>query len=251
MKLGTLLISVAAALALVGATLRPTSAEANGSSCGSGTSGSSGYAYAGHQAESISHGVRATISTRVSPTVTAGHVAGWIGVGGPGQGPNGETMWLQSGIAAIPGSAPMVYVEITRPGSSPLFISLRTEVEVARSYSLAVLEMSHRPDYWRIWLNNQPVTEPIHLPGSTDLWRPIVTAESWNGGTGACNQFGFRFENVGIATSKGGSWRAFKPGHQFLDRGFTVRELKTADDGQRTLSGKGIKPYAFEAASAS
>ena len=251
MKLGTLLGVVAAALALMGATLVPTSAEANGSVCGSGTHGSTGYAYAGHQGESIGHGVRATISTLESPAVAAGHVAGWIGVGGPGQGPNGEAMWLQAGIAAIPGSAPMVYVEIVRAGESPLFVSLRDDIEVGRNFSLTVLEMSHRPDYWRVWLNNQPVTEPIHLPGSTERWRPIVTAESWSGGGATCNQFGFRFENVGLATSKGGSWRAFKPGYHFLDRGFVVRELKAGDTGQRTLAGGGVKPYAFEAASGS
>ena len=201
--------------------------------------------------QSISHGVRATVSTLKSPTVAAGHVAGWIGVGGPGQGPNGESMWLQTGIAAIPGSAPMVYVEIMRAGESPLFMSLRDDIEVGRTYSLTVLEMSHRPDYWRVWLNNQPVTEPIHLPGSTERWRPIVTAESWNGGEGTCNQFGFRFENVGIATSKGGSWRAFKPGYHFLDRGFTSPRAQDSRGRAAHVVRRGIKPYAFEAASGS
>jgi len=48
--------------------------------------------------------VRATITALRQPSVSAGHAAGWIGVGGPGAGPNGEAMWLQTGVAALPGT---------------------------------------------------------------------------------------------------------------------------------------------------
>src|SRR6476646_6779609 len=57
------LIVAGAAAALVGS---PT-AGANAQPCGAGANGSQGYAYAGHQATRISHGIRATIT----PTAAA------------------------------------------------------------------------------------------------------------------------------------------------------------------------------------
>jgi hypothetical protein len=251
-KLSAILLALGAAAIAAVATLAPTSAVANASACGAGTHGSNGYAYAGFQSGEIAHGVRATITPLSRPTVSSGHVAGWVGVGGPGQGPNGETMWLQAGIAAIPGMPPMVYAEITRPGQTPVFVPLVENVEPGQRFRLSILEMSRRPDFWRVWLNDQPATQPVHLPGSTKRWRPIATAETWNGGTSTCNGFGFRFEQVGVARTKGGSWRAFAPGYTFLDRGYRVRKLGTGAGSARTLATGGaavVEPYAFEAAS--
>ena len=95
----------------------------------------------------MGHGVRAVVSPTMAPAIAAGHVAGWIGVGGPGQGPNGETMWLQTGIASVPGMGTLVYAEITRPGRHPQFVSLVENVEPQQSFRLAVLEMAHRPSH--------------------------------------------------------------------------------------------------------
>ena len=38
-----------------------------------------------------------------TPAVTGGssHVAGWVGVGGPGLGPHGADEWLQVGLATF------------------------------------------------------------------------------------------------------------------------------------------------------
>ena len=72
--------------------------------------------YAGHESTGTSSGVRATITQLRAPSVAAGHAAAWIGVGGPGAGPNGETMWLQAGLAALPKTPVMLYAEITRAG---------------------------------------------------------------------------------------------------------------------------------------
>ena len=88
------------------------------------------------------------------------------------------------------------------------------------------------------------------LAGSHRIWKPIATAESWNGGVATtCNGFGFRFERVGAAAALGGSWRTFQPGFTFQDRGYVVRRLRPAPAGQRTLSSDPIQPYAFDAAS--
>ena len=97
--------------------------------------------------------------------------------------------------------------------------------------------MSGKPNWWRVWLDGEAVTEPVLLANSTKRWRPIATAESWNGGRSVCNRFAFRFDGVGVAAAKGGSWRAFAPGYRFQDRGFTVRRLSATPGAQRALAG--------------
>lgn len=217
--------------------------------CGSGAHGSPGYAYAGHESARVASGIRATITALHQPSVNAGHAAGWIGLGGKGAGPNGETMWLQAGIAALPRTPLTIYVEVTRPDRDPVFIPLLSHVEVGEKHRLAVLEMNRRPGVWRVWLDESPVTDPIVLPGSHKRWRPIVTAESWNGGVSTCNGFRFRFERVGVAQALGGSWRTFVPGFTFRDQGFVVRQLRPAPAGTRKLAFDSITPYAFDAQS--
>jgi len=242
---------VAVALGVTAAGPGSGTAQANGQKCGAGANGSPGYAYAGHQATTVAHGVRATITPTVQANVVAGHVAGWIGVGGPGQGAGGKTLWLQVGIASMPDTPPMIYAEITRGDRAPVFVPLLRHIAVGESHTVAVLEMAGRPNYWRVWLDGVAVTSPILLANSTNRWRPIATAESWNGNKVVCNRFGFRFDGVGVAGSIGGSWRAFTPGHTFLDRGFDVKRLSGSGGGQRALSGGTPSPYAFEASSSS
>ncbi len=224
-------------------------AAANGQACGAGANGSQGYAYAGHQATRVAHGVRATITPTAAANVTAGHVAGWIGVGGPGQGANGETLWLQVGVASMRLTPTMVYAEITRAGQDPEFVPLVQDVKVGESHKVAVLEVAGKPNWWRVWLDGNAVTEPVLLKSSTNRWRPIATAESWNGGQAVCNTFAFRFDGVGVASSTGGSWRPFTSGFTFQDRGFTVKRLSPLAGSQRKLAGGAPAPYAFRASS--
>ncbi|MGH3135412.1 MAG: hypothetical protein ACRDPV_02810 [Gaiellaceae bacterium] len=244
----TVLIGAIAAAALVGAS---TSATA-GRACGDAT-GNGGYAYAGHQATYRGHGVRATITPVRAPSVGAGHVAGWVGVGGPGQGANGQDAWIQAGIASMPGMDPFIYGEVTREGRDPEFILIEQGVPVGRSHRIAVLEMSGRAGWWRIWVDDQPATEPVRLRQSSGRWAPIATAESWNGGEAACNAFSFRFERVSVSYGGGGSWRPFVTGHQFLDGGYKLRDLASApaETGayRRSLASDSVMPYAFVAAS--
>jgi hypothetical protein len=249
-KRGTLITTVVATIALVWAAPFQTSAAASATGCGSGTHGSAGYSYAGFQSSSVGSGVRATIAPLRQADVTAGHAAAWIGLGGPNQGANGETAWLQAGVAALPQTPTMIYAEITRAGREPVFLPLVENVHVGEAHRLAVLEMSRRPGVWRIWVDGRPVTDPILLPGSHRRWQPIATAESWNGGAATCNGFAFRFARVGIATALGGSWRTFEPGYTFRDRGYVVRQLRPAPARQRLLAADPIAPYAFDAASA-
>ena len=215
--------------------------------------GGGGYTYAGHQATYEGHGVRARITALRTPQVTGGHVAGWVGVGGPGQGPNGEDAWIQSGIASLPGMAPFVYAEITRPGRHPQFMLVESDVGVGSTRDIAVLEMGRRHGWWRVWVDGQAVTRPVKLRGSSGRWAPIATAESLTDGSG-CNRFSFRFERVSVSYGGGGSWRPFVPGYRFLDGGNRLRPLTTTVPAERgvyarSLSSDSPAPYAFLATS--
>jgi hypothetical protein len=242
-----MLLGVLAVLALVGASA---TATAGSTAC---ASGNGGYTYAGSQSTVIGHGVRATITATRAPDVAAGHVAGWVGVGGPKQGPNGEDEWIQAGIASLPGLDPLLYTEITRAGRTPEFRVLEQPVPVGESRQVTVLEMGRRPGWWRVWVDGQPVTQPIRLRGSSGRWAPIATAESWDGGVSSCNRFAYRFEGVAVSRGGGGSWRPYVPGYRFLDRGYHVHALTSMRTASKTdarrLTEGGPDPYAFVAAS--
>lgn len=243
----SVLVGAAAVAALVGASTTATAGRA----CSA--LGTNGYAYAGHQATHRGHGVRATVTVVRPPSVESGHVAGWVGVGGPGQGADGKDAWIQAGVASMPGMDPFIYAEITREGRDPEFVLLEQGVPVGRSHHLAVLEMSGRSGWWRVWVDGQPATEPVHLRESSGRWAPIATAESWNGGASACNAFSFRFERVSVSYGGGGSWRPFVTGHRFLDGPYKLRDLASApaETGayRRSLASDSVMPYAFVAAS--
>jgi hypothetical protein len=251
-----LLLAVLAGMLVVSAFVgRSGTATAGSRACGTDVAGNGGYTYAGHQATYRGHGVRATITPLRPLQVQAGHVSGWVGVGGPGQGPNGEDVWLQVGIGAMHGVEPFLYAEVTRPNRYPHFILLESGVKVGEARRLAVLEMSGRPGWWRVWVDGNPRTKPIKLRGSSGRWAPIATAESYNGGQGACNGFAYRFERVSVSYGGGGSWRPFVSAHRFLDSGHNLRALATAPaaEGQyaRRLASttRAPLPYAFEASS--
>jgi hypothetical protein len=242
------LVGAIAVAALAGASTTATA----GGACGDAV-GDNGYAYAGHQATYRGHGVRATLTLLREPSVAAGHIAGWVGVGGPGQGADGEDAWIQAGVASMPGMDPFIYAEITRGGGDPEFILIEQGVPVGRSHRVAVLEMAGRPGWWRVWVDGQTVTQPVRLRESSGRWAPIATAESWNGGEAACNGFSFRFERVSVAYGGGGAWRPFVTAHRFLDGGYKLHDLASAPAEAsaygRNLASYGVVPYAFVAAS--
>jgi hypothetical protein len=244
------LLALVAGVAVVAALVGTSKIARASSAC----AGASGYSYAGHQSDYPGHGVRATISLMRSPSVAAGHVAAWVGVGGPGQGANGGDAWIQAGLAAMPGMTPSIYAEITREGRDPKFVLVEDGVPVGRSHRIAVLEMAGRPGWWRVWVDGQAVTKPVRLVGSSGRWAPIATAESWNGGAASCNSFGFRFERVSVSYGGGGSWRPFVSGGDFRDGSYELRDLASAPAlagaYSRSLSSQSVEPYAFVASSA-
>ena len=184
--------------------------------------GKQGYAYAGLQSKRRAHGVRATITALARPFVESGHVAAWVGLGGPGQGPGGSDEWIQVGLAGLPGTGSRLYYEVAQPGQAPVYHELLNDVQPGRRVRVAVLEMGQRPNHWRVWVDGEFVSEPIFLPRSGARWRPIATAETWDGGRRACNGYGYRFERLRVATWRGGSWVRFRSGHRWQDAGYRV-----------------------------
>jgi hypothetical protein len=181
------------------------------------------FAYAGLQAINRAHGVSATISTTVPPAVTNGHVGGWIGLGGTNDGPHGTAEWIQAGLAAFTAQdTSQIYYEVTVAGGQPHYTELAANIGDGVSYHLSVLEMAHRTSWWRVWVDGKPVSPPIYLPGSNGHWYPQAVAENWNGGTGACNSYSYRFSNVALAEQNGGVWRPLELNSNFQDPGYHV-----------------------------
>ena len=165
------------------------------------------------------------LATTGAPAVVAGHVGGWVGVGGTEAGPGGTAEWLQAGLAAFPGDPTLqMYYEVAVPGSRPQYVELASSVSPGAHHRFTVLE-TPRAGWWRVWVDGRPASPPIHLPGSHGTWYPQAMSESWNGGVGACNSYAFRFADVAVATAAGGAWRPMRSGGEWQDPGFHVRSL--------------------------
>jgi len=181
------------------------------------------YAYAGVSSTNARFGVAARISAVRKPNVVKGHVAAWVGVGGAGLGPGSTDEWLQVGISAQPDQEPALYYELALPNRTPRYVMLKGHVPIGKTFDVSVLESSAHPGAWRVWVNGSPMTKPVYLPGSHGVWRPIATAESWNGdAVGTCNAYSFRFRQIKVAAKPGGAWQPID-GHVLEDAGYRVR----------------------------
>jgi hypothetical protein len=204
--------------ALVAGTFASSGPAAADASCGHG-----GYSYAGFQALSPARGVRATIVALGPPQVEKGHVAAWVGVGGPGQGASGADAWIQVGLSTFEGTDSTLYFETNRPGIGPRYTLVRSGIAAGSAHRVAVLEVRGRRGWWRVWVDGAPVSEPVYLARGSGRWRPIATAETWDGGRRVCNLFSYRFGRVSLA-GRGGGWRSFRSGYRFQDPGYRVLE---------------------------
>jgi hypothetical protein len=204
-----------------------------------------GYTYAGVGAQTIAYGVGAVITPASGSSIFTGHVAGWIGLGGPGQGPNGSDEWIQVGLSSFPAlTGNDLYYEVTRPGGAPTYHQITANLPAGKGLRIAVLEMRARPGWWRIWVSGKPASPPIFLPGSHGRWSPIATAESWDGGANTCNDFLYRFSRIHVARGPGGDWAQLGRVQQI--RNSNTRVVMSARDsfvaaggagGLRTLAG--------------
>jgi len=154
--------------------------------------GPAGYSYAGVSSRNTVSGVGAALTSLAQPAVQNGHVAGWVGVGGPGLGPGGSSEWIQVGYSGFPG---------------PTYHEVSSAIRAGATHRVAVLEVRHRTNWWRVWVDGHAVSRPYHLPGSHGAWRAIATAENWGGGSRACNLYSYRFNRVAVARHPGGTWK--------------------------------------------
>jgi hypothetical protein len=170
--------------------------------------GPTGYSYAGVTSQARVHGVSATVTSLAAPAVQNGHVAGWVGVGGPGLGPHGSSEWIQVGYSGFPGlSVGSLYYEVALPGAAPTYHEVLSTVRPGARHRVAVLELSRHPNWWRVWVDGRRAGKAYRLPGSHGAWRGVATAESWGGGMRACNEYSYRFQRVSVARHEGGSWQ--------------------------------------------
>jgi len=111
------------------------------------------------------------------------------------------------------------------PGTETRYVELDPRVAPGSAHRFAVLEMAKRNGWWRVWLDGRAASPPIYLPGSDGTWFAQAIGENWNGGTGTCNGYAYRFSNVSRALVKGGVWRPMKTGYVFHDAGYRVVSL--------------------------
>jgi hypothetical protein len=171
---------------------------------------SQGYSYTRIGGSSDAFGISAQITQTSSFDVLNGHVAGWVMVGGKGEGPLGSNEWLQAGYAAFPGGSTGIYYEVAQPGRNPSYHEVSTDVAVGTFTEVTVLAIHNRPNLWRVWVNHKPVSDAIRLPGSRDGLTVTAKSESWDGGTGVCNDFSYDFRHVSISRAPGGDWQQLK-----------------------------------------
>ena len=231
-------IALAAALAAACSTVTPARAVAR---CGP-----AGFAYAGVQADQNGHGIAAAVTALASPAVESGHVAGWVGVGGPGEGPGGTDEWIQAGLNSLPGTGNRLYYEVVRPGSKSRYGEVATDVPTGQPVRIAVLEVAASPGSWRVWVNGRAVTPPIALRGGESL-TPMAMGESWDGGRG-CNRYRYRFERVSIAAARGGSWQPALESTVLQDPGYRVVQRAPASFDATATVASGVLPTQSPAA---
>jgi hypothetical protein len=206
-----LVVTVAAATLAAGWSAGP-GRSATPAGCGT----SAGYSYAGFQHAYAAPGIRATITTLERPVVESGHVAAWVGIGGRGLGAGGTDAWIQIGISSFADGPTELFYEVNSSEAGVRYMPLGVP-EGAR-YRVAVRELATRRGWWQAWLDGKPVSPAIHLPGSSGRWRPIATAETWDGGRRVCNRFAYRFAAVAVDTHS--SWSRFVVGYRFQDPGY-------------------------------
>ena len=184
--------------------------------------GPSGYAYAGIQSAQASYGIGTVLTALATPAVRSGHVAGWVGVGGPGQGPGGSDEWLQVGLNGFPGRGNTLYYEVTRPGDRRTYGEIATAVPSGRPVPGCRARDRCGSGVWRVWVNGRAVGRPIALPMSHGRLSPMAIAESWDGGRSACNRCRYRFNRVSLAGTPGGDWYPARDAIVLQDRGYRV-----------------------------
>ena len=192
-----------------------------------------GYSYAGLYSSRPALGVAASLSMLETPTVTAGHVAGWVGVGGPGLGANGADEWLQVGLVSFGSSTANLYYELTLPGREPEYVQLASGIQPGRAVRVGLLELPFAPGSWVV-ISPAGFKGPFYLPGSHGTWGPVVTAENWAAGGSQCNRSSYRFGRVELARP-GGTWKRLRHASKLQDPGWRLHRESAATFSARAI----------------
>jgi hypothetical protein len=180
-----------------------------------------GYAYAGLYTTKPVAGVAATLTLLDEPSVAAGHVAGWVGVGGSGMGPGGTDEWLQVGFASFDQPDGRLYYELALPHKQPKFVQLASGIQPGQEVRVAVVELPFHPNQWVV-VTPDGIVGPFNLPRSHGRWSPLATGESWTrSGARVCNSYDYRFGDVQLTAN--GDWHALGRAAVLRDRGWVVR----------------------------
>jgi hypothetical protein len=182
-----------------------------------------GYSYAGLFSPSRASGIAATISMLDTPAAygETSHVAGWVGVGGPGLGPNGADEWLQVGLATFGSSGGgHLYYELERPGSPPQYQELASGIVPGIRVRVAVMELPYARNQWVV-VSPSGVSGPFFLPRSHRAFAPVATAESY-AETQRCNRYAYRFDGLQLARQDG-TWQAMRRAQTLQDPGWRLR----------------------------
>jgi hypothetical protein len=160
-----------------------------------------GYSYAGISSKGEVDGAAATITVTRAASVQAGHVAAWLGIGGPSAGPGGIDEWIQVGLADIAGASGVrLYYEAKR-GEYYRYGELPASVAVGSPHRLQLLESASRHDWWQASVDGTPVGPSVFLPGSGNAWPAQVVTENWPSHTTTCNAFSFEFTRIAVRSS--------------------------------------------------
>jgi hypothetical protein len=185
-----------------------------------------GYTYAGVYAQQPTSGIATSLSMLSTPNVDGGHVAAWVGVGGPGLGPNGTDEWLQVGLASFDSPVGRLYYELAEPGKNPRFVELASGIQPGEVVRVAVMELPYAPSSWVV-ITPKGIAGPFYLPRSHRRWEPVATAESWASGGSLCNRYSYRFDGVEVAQS-GGVWNRLRRSVTLVDPGWRVRRSSSS-----------------------
>jgi hypothetical protein len=152
--------------------------------------------------EAAVSGARASVTALATPSVRAGHVAAWVGVGGRRLGPDGSNAWLQAGIVAYAGSGSRLYYELMLP-SGRRYVELG-RVSPGERHLVELTETAR--ETWRVRVDGRVVSKAIVLRASHGRWPAVVTSESWIPSGAPCNGYAFRFGSVAFRDADG-TWR--------------------------------------------
>jgi hypothetical protein len=187
---------------------------------------SGGYSYAGLYASRPAGGIAASLTMLTAPVLGGGHVAAWVGIGGPGLGPNSSDEWLQVGLASFDSSGGRLYYELATPGQEPRYVELAAGIQPGKTIRVALLELPFAPGTWVI-VTPVGLAGPFFLPRSHGVWAPVATAESWAAGGSRCNRSSYRFGRIELAGGSG-RWRALRHASRLQDPGWRLHRYSRA-----------------------